>query len=284
MSALATAKLEVDVGAGLVLRNPVIAASGTFGYGVEYAGVTEIRTLGAVVVKGISLRPSAGHPAPRLVETAAGMLNAIGLQNIGLDRFVSEKLPWLRERGVTVVVNWWGNTVEEYAEIVSALDTVSGVAAIEVNISSPNKREWGGIIATDSQRTRAVVAAARAATRRPLWVKLSPNVGDIAEVARVAEDAGADTLCVANTYIGMAVDLRKRRPVLSNVTGGLSGPAIDQGAGDRDRGDLDRRRRSRISFGRGARRANRHGEPLRSGRRAADRQGNQRVSLGGADR
>jgi len=226
MSVLATAKLEVDVGAGLILHNPVIAASGTFGYGVEYAGVTEIRALGAVVVKGISLRPSAGHPAPRLVETAAGMLNAIGLQNIGFERFVSEKLPWLRERAVTIVVNCWGNTVEEYAEIVSALDSVSGVAAIEVNISSPNKREWGGIIATDSQRTRAVVAAARAATRRPLWVKLSPNVGDIAEVARVAEDAGADTLCVANTYIGMAVDLRKRRPVLSNVTGGLSGPAI----------------------------------------------------------
>jgi len=226
MSVLATAKLEVDVGAGLILRNPVIAASGTFGYGVEYAGVTEIRALGAVVVKGISLRPSAGHPAPRLVETAAGMLNAIGLQNIGFERFVSEKLPWLRERAVTIVVNCWGNTVEEYAEIVSALDSVSGVAAIEVNISSPNKREWGGIIATDSQRTRAVVAAARAATRRPLWVKLSPNVGDIAEVARVAEGAGADTLCVANTYIGMAVDLRKRRPVLSNVTGGLSGPAI----------------------------------------------------------
>ena len=226
MSVLATAKLEVDVGAGLILHNPVIAASGTFGYGVEYAGVTEIRALGAVVVKGISLRPSAGHPAPRLVETAAGMLNAIGLQNIGFERFVSEKLPWLRERAVTIVVNCWGNTVEEYAEIVSALDSVSGVAAIEVNISSPNKREWGGIIATDSQRTRAVVAAARAATRRPLWVKLSPNVGDIAEVARVAEGAGADTLCVANTYIGMAVDLRKRRPVLSNVTGGLSGPAI----------------------------------------------------------
>jgi len=154
MSVLATAKLEVDVGAGLILHNPVIAASGTFGYGVEYAGVTEIRALGAVVVKGISLRPSAGHPAPRLVETAAGMLNAIGLQNIGFERFVSEKLPWLRERAVTVVVNCWGNTVEEYAEIVSALDSVSGVAAIEVNISSPNKREWGGIIATDSQRTK----------------------------------------------------------------------------------------------------------------------------------
>jgi dihydroorotate dehydrogenase (NAD+) catalytic subunit len=226
MSTLATAKLEVDVGAGLVLQNPVIAASGTFGYGVEYAGVTEVGALGAIVVKGISLHPSAGHPPPRLVETAAGMLNAIGLQNIGLDRFVAEKLPWLLERGVTVVVNCWGNTVEEYAEVAGALDTVSGVAAIEVNISSPNKREWGGIIATDAQRTRAVVAAARAATRRPLWVKLSPNVSDIAEVARIATDAGADALCVANTYIGMAVDLRTRRPVLSNVTGGLSGPAI----------------------------------------------------------
>jgi len=226
MSSSAKPKLEVEVGAGLVLRNPVIAASGTFGYGVEYGGVTEIDAFGAIVVKGISRNPSKGHPAPRLVETAAGMLNAIGLQNIGLDRFVSEKLPWLRERGVTVVVNCWGNTVEEYAEIADALDSVVGVAAIEVNISSPNKREWGGIIATDAQRTRAVVAAARAATRRPLWVKLSPNVGDIAEVARVAADAGADTLCVANTYVGMAVDLRTRRPLLSNVTGGLSGPAI----------------------------------------------------------
>jgi dihydroorotate dehydrogenase (NAD+) catalytic subunit len=226
MSTSSTARLEVDVGAGLILRNPVIAASGTFGYGMEYAGVTEVGEFGAIVVKGISLHPSAGHPPPRLVETAAGMLNAIGLQNIGLERFVAEKLPWLRDRGVTVVVNCWGNTVEEYAEITGALDAVSGVAAIEVNISSPNKREWGGIIATDAQRTRAVVAAARTATRRPLWVKLSPNVSDIAEVARVAADAGADTLCVANTYIGMAVDVRKRRPVLSNVTGGLSGPAI----------------------------------------------------------
>ncbi len=226
MSALAEAKLEVDVGAGLVLRNPVIAASGTFGYGVEYAGVADVGALGAVVVKGISLLPSTGHPPPRLVETAGGMLNAIGLQNIGLDRFVSEKLPWLLERGVMVVVNCWGNTVEEYARVVAALDAVCGVAAIEVNISSPNKREWGGIIATDTQRTRAVVGAARTATRRPLWVKLSPNVSDIADVALAAADAGADTLCVANTYLGMAVDLRRRRPVLSNVTGGLSGPAI----------------------------------------------------------
>jgi dihydroorotate dehydrogenase (NAD+) catalytic subunit len=222
----AEADLRVDVGGGLVLANPVIAASGTFGYGVEYAGVADLRALGAVVVKGISQRPCAGHPPPRLVETPAGMLNAIGLQNIGVERFVAEKLPWLRSRGVTVVVNCWGNTVEEYGEVVAALDTAPGIAALEVNISSPNKREWGGIIATDAKRTAEVVAVARGATRLPLWVKLSPNVSDITEVARVAEDAGADALCVANTYIGMAVDLRRRQPILSNVTGGLSGPAI----------------------------------------------------------
>ena len=204
----------------------MIAASGTFGYGVEYAGVADVGALGAVVVKGISLRPSSGHPPPRMVETPAGMLNAIGLQNIGVERFVAEKLPWLRERGAAVVVNCWGNTVEEYAAVVAALDAVPGIAALEVNISSPNKREWGGIIATDLQRTAAVVAAARGATRRPLWVKLSPNVSDIVEVAAVAEKAGADALSVANTYLGMAVDCRSRRPLLSNVTGGLSGPAI----------------------------------------------------------
>ena len=219
-------RLRVDVGAGLALDNPVIAASGTFGYGVEYAGLADVRALGAVVVKGISLRPSSGHSAPRMVETPGGMLNAIGLQNIGLERFVAEKLPWLREQGATVVVNCWGNAVEEYGEVAAALDAVAGIAALEINISSPNKREWGRIIATDADRTAAVVRAARAATRRPLWVKLSPNVSDIAEMARVAEAAGADALSVANTYIGMAVDLHRRRPVLSNVTGGLSGPAI----------------------------------------------------------
>ena len=223
---MAQPSLRVDVGGGLLLDNPVIAASGTFGYGLEYAGVADLRSIGALVVKGISLRPSSGHPPPRMVETPAGMLNAIGLQNIGLERFVAEKLPWLREREITVVVNCWGNTVEEYGEIVAALDRLPGIAALEINISSPNKREWGGIIAADAQRTSAVVTAARAATRRPLWVKLSPNVSDIVEVARVAEDAGADALSVANTYLGMAVDLRRRRPVLANITGGLSGPAI----------------------------------------------------------
>ena len=219
-------ELGVDVGAGLRLKNPVIAASGTFGYGVEYEGVTDPAALGAVVVKGISLRPSSGHPAPRMVETAAGMLNAIGLQNIGVEAFVCDKLPRLREIGATVVVNCWGTVVEEYGEIAAVLDGVAGVSAIEINISSPNKREWGRIIATDLTRTAEVVRTARAATKLPLWVKLSPNVTDITEFARAAVEAGADALSVANTYVGMAIDLRSRTPVLSNVTGGLSGPAI----------------------------------------------------------
>ena len=220
------AELRVDVGGGLTLANPVIAASGTFGYGVEYAGLTDPSRLGAIVVKGISLEPSKGHMAPRMVETPAGMLNAIGLQNIGVESFIAEKLPWLRERNVTVAVNCWANTVEEYGDVVAALESANGIAAVELNISSPNKREWGKIIATDLARTAEVVRTARTRTRRPLWVKLSPNVTDIAEFARAAEAEGADTLCVANTYVGMAVDLRSRRAVLSNVTGGLSGPAI----------------------------------------------------------
>lgn len=219
-------KLEVDVGGGLKLRNPVIAASGTFGYGVEYTAVTDPSLLGAVVVKGVSLGPSRGHPAPRLTETPCGVLNAIGLQNIGAEAFLRDQLPELRRREVTVVVNCWGTTVEEYGEVVGRLDTATGIAAIELNISSPNKREWGKIIATDPARTAEVIRTARERTKLPLWVKLSPNVTDIAEFARLAEDAGADTLCVANTYLGMAVDLRSRKPVLSNVTGGLSGPAI----------------------------------------------------------
>ena len=219
-------ELAVEVGAGLRLKNPVIAASGTFGYGVEYEGVTDPAALGAIVVKGISASPAKGHPAPRMVETAAGMLNAIGLQNIGVEAFVRDKLPRLRETGATVVVNCWGTLVEDYGEIAAVLDGVPGIAAIEINISSPNKREWGRIIATDLERTTEVVRIARAATKLPLWVKLSPNVTDITEFARAAVGAGADALCVANTYVGMAVDLRTRRPILTNVTGGLSGPAI----------------------------------------------------------
>jgi dihydroorotate dehydrogenase (NAD+) catalytic subunit len=218
--------LAVDDGGGLRLGAPVVAASGTFGYGIEFAGLVPLERLGAVVVKGISLEPARGHPAPRLVETPAGMLNAIGLQNIGVRAFVAEKLPGLRALGARIVVNCWGNTEEEFGEVAARLSDAPGVAALEVNVSSPNKREWGRIIATDARATAAVVRAVRVRTRLPVWVKLSPNVTDIVELARAAADAGADTLSLINTLMGMAVDAETRRPVLANVTGGLSGPAI----------------------------------------------------------
>jgi dihydroorotate dehydrogenase (NAD+) catalytic subunit len=222
----AAPSLAVDVGGGLRLRAPVIAASGTFGYGIEFAGLADLSRLGAVVVKGISALPAAGHPPVRLIETPAGMLNAIGLQNIGVKAFVEEKLPQLRALGTRVVVNCWGVTEEEFGEVAARLSEAPGIDALEVNISSPNKREWGRIIATDVRATGAVVRAVRAHTRLPVWVKLSPNVTDITELARAAEGAGADAISLINTLVGMAVDAETRRPVLANVTGGLSGPAI----------------------------------------------------------
>jgi dihydroorotate dehydrogenase (NAD+) catalytic subunit len=218
--------LAVDVGAGLRLPVPVIAASGTIGYGVEFAGVTDLARIGAVVVKGISVEPSRGHAAPRILETPSGMLNAIGLQNIGVAAFIGEKLPALRALGARVVVNCWGVTEDEYAEVARRLSDAEGLSALEINVSSPNKREWGRIIATDPAATARVVRAVRAHTRLPLWVKLSPNVTDIVEVARAAEGAGADAVSLINTLVGMAIDADTRRPVLANVTGGLSGPAI----------------------------------------------------------
>jgi len=218
--------LSVDVGGGLRLRTPIIAASGTFGYGVEFAGLVDVQRLGAVVVKGISLEPAPGHPPPRIVETPAGFLNAIGLQNIGVRAFVDEKLPALRALGTRVIVNCWGNSEDEFAEVAARLSEAPGVDGIEVNVSCPNKLEWGRIIATDLRATEAVVRAVRANTRLPLWVKLSPNVTDIVEFAQVAEEAGANSLSLINTLVGMAVDAETRRPILSNVTGGLSGPAI----------------------------------------------------------
>ena len=221
-----TPRLAVDVGAGLTLANPVVAAAGTFGYGVEFAGVVDLSTLGGIVVKGLSRAPSQGHPAPRIVETAAGMLNAIGLQNIGVEAFIADRLPVLRRAGTAIVANCWGNTPDEFAEVAARLSDAEGVAAVELNISCPNKREWGSIFAADLERTREVVRAVRARCRLPLWVKLSPNVTDIASFAKVAEDEGADALCAINTLVGMAVDLERRRPALTNVTGGLSGPAI----------------------------------------------------------
>ncbi len=221
-----TPQVAVDVGGGLRLRNPVIAASGTFGYGLEFADITDLTALGAIVVKGLSLEPNQGHRAPRILETPAGMLNAIGLQNIGVRAFIDTKLPALRAFGTPIVANCWGHLPEEFGEVAARLSDAEGLAAIEVNVSCPNKREWGRIIATDLDLTREVVRLARARCRLPLWVKLSPNVTDVVSFARVAEEEGADAVSLINTLLGLAVDLDRRRPVLTNVTGGLSGPAI----------------------------------------------------------
>ncbi len=226
--------LSVSIGT-LSLRNPVIAASGTFGYGVEFAELVDLNRLGGLVVKGLSREPMEGAPPPRLCETAGGMLNAIGLQNIGVRAFVSEKLPALRRllgsdvHGFTtaVVANVFGYRVEDYVEVIRVLEDADGVAAYELNISCPNTNRGGLEYGTDPAATAEVVAAARrAATRRPLWVKLSPNVTDITVIARAAEEAGADALTVANTWVGMAIDVQTRKSKLGRLTGGLSGPAI----------------------------------------------------------
>jgi len=212
--------------AGIRLKNPVLAASGTFGYGVEFAGLVDLNRLGGIVTKGLSAEPMEGLPAPRLVETPAGMLNAVGLQNIGVRRFIAEKLPALRRYDTTVVVNVFGQTTEEYVEVIERLNEAEGVAAYELNVSSPNARRGGMQFGTHPELLREVVAAARRAARRPLIVKLSPNVGDIAAFARIAEDTGADALTLINTLLGMAIDLDSRRSRLGHPTGGLSGPAI----------------------------------------------------------
>jgi dihydroorotate dehydrogenase (NAD+) catalytic subunit len=208
------------------LPNPVIAASGTFGYGTEFAGLVDLAAVGAISVKGLSLRRSAGKPAPRLVETPAGMLNAIGLQNIGVEAFLRDRLPALAAAGARVVANFWGDSVEEFAECASRLDGGPGVVALELNASSPNRPEWGAILATDPVALSAIVRAVRPRVRLPLWVKLSPNVGDVTVAGRAAEAEGADALCAINTLRGMAVDLDARRPRLASGSGGLSGPAI----------------------------------------------------------
>jgi len=217
--------LSVNVGA-LRLNNPIIAASGTFGYGVEFAHLVDLNRLGGIVVKGLSLEPMAGAPPPRLCETPSGMLNAIGLQNIGVRAFVAEKLPVLRSYQTAVIANVFGCTVEEYVGVIRILEEAEGLAAYELNISCPNTAHGGIQFGSDPQMVSEVVAAARSAAKRPLWIKLSPNVTDIAAIARAAEDAGADALTVANTYQGMSVDTRTRKSRLGRLTGGLSGPAI----------------------------------------------------------
>ena len=217
--------LSVQIGS-LTLANPFIAASGCFGYGVEYADAVDLSTLGAVAVKGLFLTEREGHPAPRIVETPAGMLNAIGLQGIGVHRFVAEKLPELRARRATVIVNVCGTTIDEYAEVSRILSDAEGVSAIELNISCPNIKEGGIQFGCSLDGTYDVVSAVRKVTRLPIIPKLTPNVTSVASFARAAEDAGADAVSLVNTFLAMVVDVETRRPKISNVVGGLSGPAI----------------------------------------------------------
>jgi dihydroorotate dehydrogenase (NAD+) catalytic subunit len=219
------ANLAVDV-AGLRLKNPLLAASGTFGYGVEYAGILDLSLLGGLVTKGLYLEPRDGCPTPRIAETPSGLLNAIGLQGVGVRAFVKEVLPRLAPYDTAVVVNVCGDTVEEYAEVARIVDDAPGVAAVEINISCPNVKVGGMAFGGDPEMTYAVVAAVRKATRLPVIPKLSPNVADISVFARAAEEAGADALSCINTLLGLAVDVETRRPRLAFGTGGLSGPAI----------------------------------------------------------
>src|SRR3979411_2623969 len=217
--------LSVQIGS-LTLKNPLIAASGCFGYGVEYADIVDLATLGGVAVKGLFLNEREGHPAPRIVETPAGMLNAIGLQGIGVQRFIDEKLPELRARRAVVVVNICGTTLDEYVEVARILSDAEGVHALELNISCPNIKEGGITFGCSLPGPHDVVSAVRKVTRLPVIPKLTPNVTDVASFARAAEDAGADAVSLVNTFLAMVIDVETRRPKISNVLGGLSGPAI----------------------------------------------------------
>jgi len=217
--------LSVRIGA-LTLKNPLIAASGCFGYGVEYADVVDLSTLGAIVSKGLFLKAREGHPAPRIVETPAGMLNAIGLQGIGVQRFIDEKMPELRARGATVIVNVCGTTIDEYVEVSRRLAETDGIVAIELNISCPNIKEGGIQFGCSLNGTFDVVSAVRKVTALPVIPKLTPNVTDVASFARAAEDAGADAVSLVNTFLAMVIDVETRKPKISNGVGGLSGPAI----------------------------------------------------------
>jgi len=212
--------------AGIRLGNPVIAASGTFGYGEEFSRFVELKRIGAVVVKGTSAKPIAGNSPPRLFPTPSGMLNSIGLENVGVDAFIRDKMPFLREAGCSVFVNVFGFAEDEYIEVVEKLNGCDGIAAYELNISCPNTKHGGMVFGTDPQLTRNLTATLKSRSKRPLIVKLSPNVTDIAEMARAAADGGADALSVANTYLAMAIDTETFKPRIGNITGGLSGPAI----------------------------------------------------------
>ncbi len=217
--------LAVNLG-GLAMKNPVTTASGTFGFGPEYAPYIDLNKLGAIVVKGTTLEPRLGNPVPRIVETPAGILNAIGLQNPGVDSFIAESLPYLAEYDTPVIVNISGNSPEDYAELAKRLSNVPGVGALEVNISCPNVKQGGMIFGTDCFMAGEVIKVVRQNTALPVIAKLSPNVTNIVEIADAAAQAGADALALINTLLGMAIDIDKRKPILGNIVGGLSGPAI----------------------------------------------------------
>ena len=218
-------RLEVQLGP-LKLKNPVITASGTFGYGTEYLPFVDLERLGGICVKGLSLKPRLGNPPPRTFETPAGMINAIGLANVGVEEFVRVKLPALRPYGTAVIANVFGESVEEYVEVARIASGAEGLSALELNISCPNTERGGSVFGCDPEGTRRVVSAVRKASSLPLIVKLTPNVTDIVTIARAAVDSGADILSLVNTFLGIAVDVGRRKLVLSNGVGGVSGPAI----------------------------------------------------------
>lgn len=221
-------RLEVEVG-GIRMKNPVMTASGTFGYGEEFSPFIDLDKLGAIVLKGITLKPKRGNPPPRIIETPSGILNAIGLQNVGVEVLINKKLPYLQKFTTPVIINISGDTLEEYVELARKLDNISqekGIAGLEINISCPNVQKGGIVWGTEAQLTYKVVNNIRKVTTLPLIVKLSPNVTDIKVIAVAAEEAGADVLSLINTLVGMAVDVSLRRPKLANISGGLSGPAV----------------------------------------------------------
>ena len=217
--------LETNL-AGIRMKNPVMVASGTFGYGPEYADLVDLNTLGAIVVKGISLEPWHGNKTPRLVEVPGGLINAIGLQNPGVQGFTEKYMPFLRKHDIAVIVNIWGKTLEEYAAVAEQFDSVEGVHALEINISCPNVKAGGSSFGTNLDSTARVVSAVRAKTKLPIIPKLAPNVSDIGAFAKVCVDNGADALSLINSFPAMAIDIETRKPILANISGGLSGPAI----------------------------------------------------------
>jgi len=217
--------LAVEIG-GISMKNPVIAASGTFGYGQEFAPFVDLNRLGAIIVKGLSLEPSPGNPPPRIVETCCGMLNAIGLENVGIEAFVREKLPFLQTFNTPVILNIYGRSIDEYVELAGRIQRLDAIAGIELNISCPNVKAGGAFFGTDPKRAFQVTKAVRQQTELPLIVKLSPNVTDIKTIARSVEEGGADAISLINTITAMAVDVENRSPRLASIVGGLSGPAI----------------------------------------------------------